>query len=173
MKQLSVFNDVTKPHAPDHKQLEELVHWHLYVDGAARNNPGPAGAGVCCYKNGAPFFKNGFFLGSRTNNQAEYLALLLGLFLIKPHLRPGEQLAIFADSQLLVCQIKGVYKINNPDLKVLQQIAYKLLMPYSYTINHVLRAENEAADAMANIGIDQHIAMPKEFIRILHEHGIS
>lgn len=164
MKQLSLLE----------KKVSEPSHsWHLYVDGAARNNPGPAGAGVALFKGGKALVKKGFYLGKRTNNQAEYLALLLGLFVARKMVAKSEGLLICADSQLLVRQITGQYKVKDPQLKKLQTAAFKLLVDFDYTINHVMRSENEAADEMANLGIDKKVKIPDEFITIVREYDLS
>jgi ribonuclease HI len=163
MKQLSFFES-----SPD------SAPWHLYVDGAARNNPGPAGAGLHLIRNGKTVLKKGYFLGPKTNNQAEYLALLLGLFNAAKKVGAHDSLEIFADSQLLVQQMKGVYKVKDVQLKLLQSIAFKLLMNFTtYSFMHVPRAENAHADEMANEGIDKKIKPPTEFITLLNTHEIS
>lgn len=152
----------------------EKAHWHLYVDGAARNNPGPAGAGLHLIRNGKTVLKKGYFLGSKTNNQAEYLALLLGLFNASEKVGSNETLEIFADSQLLVRQMNGAYKVKDVQLKILQSVAFKLLMSFStYSFFHVPRAENAHADEMANEGIDKKVRPPAEFVTLLQEYDLS
>ncbi len=94
----------------------EPGRWELYVDGAARNNPGPAGAGFYLLKNGVPVEEQGMFLGKKTNNQAEYLALLLGVYYAQRHMGPEDTLVIKADSELMVRQVQGIYKIKNQEL---------------------------------------------------------
>jgi ribonuclease HI len=148
-------------------------HWHLYTDGASRNNPGPAGAGICIMHEGKIVKKQGHYVGTKTNNQAEYLALLLGIFYAKAYVQKGDQLAIFADSQLLVRQMQGVYKVKNSDLQVLQRAAFTLLMPYDYALYHVYREENTVADEMANEGLDKKIVVPSAFTQEMRIHGIS
>lgn len=174
MKQLTLWDSAEskKSAEPKQKKTQSKPSWHLYVDGAARNNPGPAGAGFCLFNNGKPVLKKGFFLGTKTNNQAEYLALLLGLFFTLKKINLDEPLAIFADSQLLVRQIDGTYKIKNNDLKLLRNLAFKMLMPCNYSISHVMRENNQHADEMANEGIDKKIKPPQEFITVLRDHEI-
>ncbi len=149
------------------------THWKLFVDGAARNNPGPAGAGFYVLKDSAFFAKKGYFLGSRTNNQAEYLALLLGLSFLKEHVKSGDCVHIISDSQLLVRQLQGEYKIKAPELKPLYTLAHALMRIIHAEIFHVLRTDNVQADRMANKGIDTKRDVPEDFITILHAHGIS
>lgn len=136
--------------------------WHLYIDGASRNNPGPAGVGIYILKNDCEYERHGFFIGNKTNNQAEYLALVLGLLLIVDHLHPQDQIIITSDSELLVKQIKGMYRVKNTDLFILYSCAMDLLSKFSYTIKHVLREHNKIADQLANKGIDQKIPVPDQ-----------
>jgi ribonuclease HI len=149
------------------------AHWKLFVDGAARNNPGPAGAGFYLLKDGEMFAKKGYYLGSRTNNQAEYLALLLGLHFLKHEVKPGDCVHIISDSQLLVRQLQGQYKIKAVELKPLHALASALMHVLHAEIFHVLRTDNVHADRMANKGIDTQRAVPHDFITMLHAHGIS
>lgn len=146
--------------------------WQLYIDGAARNNPGPAAAGIYLTHLGKPALSHGFYLGHKTNNQAEYLALLLGLILIKPKIG-SEPLQIISDSLLLVNQVKGIYQVKNPQLRLLHTQISKLLKTTNYSIKHVLRAQNQHADALANQGIDEQIAIPADLQRKLAQHEIS
>ncbi len=173
MKQLNFLqaNITDEKPTPAPKALK--VIWHLYVDGAARNNPGPAGGGIHVLRNGKSELKKGYFLGSKTNNQAEYLALLLGLYHAKTYVSVGEQLSIFADSQLLVRQMQGQYRVKDAELKKLQKVAFELLMPYEYSIAHVMRDDNHVADEMANMGIDKKVKPPQDFLAILNAHEIS
>ncbi len=142
----------------------KMSNWELYVDGAARNNPGPAGAGFYLIKDGVPAEKQGMYLGKKTNNQAEYLALLLGLYYAQRHMQPGDMLTIKADSQLMVRQIQGVYKVKNPELARIYTVIKSLLDTVQYTIEHVRREENKVADKLANVGIDKKIRVPQELL---------
>jgi ribonuclease HI len=147
--------------------------WTLFVDGAARNNPGPAGAGVVLIKNNILVRKEGFFLGKKTNNQAEYLALLIGLFFLRQYMHADDRVCILSDSQLLVMQLRGVYKIRNPQLQKYHALALTLLHGFHAKIEHVFRIDNEQADAMANEGIDHGLQLPEHFIQFLHDHAID
>ncbi len=142
--------------------------WQLFVDGAARNNPGPAGAGIYLTKNQAKNYANGFYLGHKTNNQAEYLALLIGLIIAVPKVS-NDHLQIVSDSLLLVNQIKGIYRVKNAELQILHQKVMRLLNLISYDVKHVLREHNKHADEMANLGIDQQIAITPEIKAQMHE----
>lgn len=169
MKQLDLFSspiDSTKPKETKHQ-------WKLYVDGASRNNPGPSGAGIYILQDDEFFEEYGFYLGKKTNNQAEYLALLLGLLLLKKKVAQGDKIRIISDSLLLVQQIKGVYKVKNPDLKLLHGVALRWVQELKAEMFHVLRFDNANADNMANVGIDKKITVPLDFLAILRQHDIS
>jgi ribonuclease HI len=143
-------------------EKEEDV-WYLFVDGAARGNPGPAGAGIIVSKNKKIIEKCGFFLGEKTNNQAEYLALLIGIFILTKQFHITHSIYIFSDSELLVNQIKGTYRVKNESLGDLHKKAQLLLKNVCFTIMHIPRSENSFADKMANDGIDKKNALPDSF----------
>lgn len=166
MKQMSLFDE------PEKKE-KACDHWQLFVDGAARKNPGPAGAGFHLIKNDKSFLKKGFYLGSKTNNQAEYAALLLGLYFLKGHFDPEDHIDIISDSELLVKQFKGEYRVKHPELKPLHLLAKKMLTGVHYSIAHVLREYNTVADEMANKGIDDKIKLPQEFLTLLQQHELD
>jgi ribonuclease HI len=147
--------------------------WKLFIDGAARNNPGKAGAGILLKKDNQELLAQGFFLGIKTNNQAEYLALLLGLFFIHQYAVPGDTIHIVSDSELLVKQILGEYKVKNEGLKPLHTFAQLLMRPYTIHIKHVLRKDNEKADMLANKGIDSAYQPPTPFKTMLEKHNIT
>lgn len=140
--------------------------WLLYIDGASRNNPGVAGAGIYLVKNSEPVLKKGIFLGIKTNNQAEYLSLLMGLLFAGKYIGPTDKLLIRSDSELLVRQVKGIYAVKNSNLRSLYCFAQELLSKFNYNIEHVLRANNKEADALANLAIDKKLPIPLEFLPI-------
>lgn len=169
MKQLDIFNDCF----PSFDQLDKKgTIWKLFIDGAARKNPGFAGAGVYLLEDDNPVFKKGFFLEEKTNNQAEYLALLLGIFYASKHMASDDTLFIFSDSELLVKQLLGDYRVKNPDLKRLFDLAIELLQDLNYSICHVVREKNKVADQLANLGIDKRVKVPKEFLNLLASNDI-
>lgn len=171
-RNLSIFD---QPRAENKKPKPKKVkdHWKLFVDGAARNNPGPAGAGIYIMKNGKSEKKAGYYLGRKTNNQAEYGALLIGLFLLKKMMHEDDHLDIISDSLLLVRQFQGEYKVKHPELKPLHMLAKQLIEGSHYAIAHVLREHNEIADEMANKGIDEKKSLPQDFITLLQENDIN
>lgn len=174
MNQLSFFtlSEDTFSKVPEQITATSDTLWHLFVDGASRNNPGHSGAGIYVTRNGASFLKNGFYLGIKTNNQAEYYALLIGLFTLQSHFKAGDTLIVYADSLLVVRQIEGVYKINKKELASLRHVAFRMLQSYHGTIQHIMRSENTVADHMANQGIDQKHPLPNDFVQMLKIYGI-
>lgn len=127
----------------------------LYADGASRGNPGEAGAGVLLLDaQRRELASRAIYLGSCTNNVAEYRALVAGLELALEH--GCERLSIFLDSELIVRQINGQYKVRNEHLQPLYLKARGLLQRLGHwSIRHVPRAENARADELANRGIDE------------------
>jgi ribonuclease HI/probable phosphoglycerate mutase len=127
----------------------------LFTDGACRGNPGQGGAGaVLLGRNGEVLGTAKKFLGHCTNNIAEYRALILGL---EAALERGTSvISIYLDSELLVRQIQGIYRVKNPDLKPLMAEIRDLLDRFdTWKIEHVPRSENALADGLANEAIDE------------------
>jgi ribonuclease HI len=153
--------------------MKKPVTWKLFVDGASRNNPGPSGAGMYIEKDGILEIKDGYYLGIKTNNQAEYLALLFGLFMLEEHLHAGDTVQIISDSQLLVRQLNDIYKVKQPHLKPLYILCKKYIQKLDAIVMHVLRDQNTQADAMANYGVDCKNVPPKKYIALLKQHGID
>jgi ribonuclease HI len=126
----------------------------LRTDGGARGNPGPAGAAfVLEAPDGSVVCSGGRFLGTATNNVAEYEALLWGLrTALGRRTRP---LTIYADSELVVRQLNGVYKVKNASLRPLHAEAVVLIGRIGdVRVEHVRREQNAAADALANEAMD-------------------
>lgn len=133
----------------------------LYVDGAARGNPGPAGIGaVICSSRGKELKRISEYLGEATNNVAEYSALIFALQEAKKY--RAEWIKIYADSQLLVQQLKGEYKIKNRTLKLFFERAKHLMSPYQKVeLFYISRAKNKGADKIANEAIEKYLAGEK------------
>jgi ribonuclease HI len=130
------------------------VEWLLMVDGAARGNPGEAGCGaVICDETGAVRKEVGRYLGYATNNVAEYEALLMGLEALAQ--LGGRRVVIQSDSELLVRQLNGQYRVKDEKLKLLYGKALASLRWLdTYRIIHVPREKNRRADRLANRAID-------------------
>jgi probable phosphoglycerate mutase len=126
----------------------------MHIDGASRGNPGPAAyAVVVKAADGAPLAAVAKFLGQATNNVAEYEGLLaaLGYALRHHHLR----LKVVSDSELLVRQIQGSYKVKSADLKPLHQRAREMIARLeAFSIEHVRREQNREADRLVNQALD-------------------
>ena len=125
----------------------------LRTDGGSRGNPGPAGAGFVIERDGEIICRAGRFLGSCTNNVAEYEALIWGLENVSA-MGFGE-VTVYADSELLVKQINGQYRVKNEGLKPLYVRAKRVLGSFAKTrVAHVRREQNVEADKMANEAMD-------------------
>jgi ribonuclease HI len=142
--------------------------YSIFIDGASRNNPGPAGIGIVIKKDKKTIAEHGYSIGILTNNQAEYYALLVALHHLEEITKNGK-IIIITDSQLLARQIDGIYRVRDAKLQVLHRKCIYLLKKYSWTIKHVLREYNKSADALANQGIDEKIKLPNHLSKILHE----
>jgi len=169
MKQLDLFGE---SQASSHDTQSDSHHFTLFIDGASRNNPGLSGAGVYLLKDSEVVCERGFFLALK-QHQAEYLALLLGLFLLEEQLSPGETVRVVSDSQLLVRQINGEYKVKKPELKPLHALAQQIVNACDAHVMHVLRTENKKADKMANVAVDKKLPIPEAFIERLKQHAIT
>lgn len=159
MKQLSFL------HREDNAKKTTVT---LYIDGASRGNPGPASVGCVIKKAGKTLEEHGYYLGVRTNNQAEYAALILGLALVKPYIMHDDELLIMSDSELLVKQLNGHYRVKDPILQNMFMRAKKMLQGIDHHITHVLRAHNTHADMLANKALDNKIRLPDNLVPLVH-----
>lgn len=125
------------------------------VDGASRGNPGPASYAVIVRgPDGKTVFEVGKYLGRATNNVAEYYALITALDYATA--QRIERLLVRSDSELLVRQMQGRYKVKSPDLRPLFERAHKLSRGFAhFAIEHVRRELNSDADELANIALDK------------------
>jgi ribonuclease HI len=133
----------------------------IHIDGASRGNPGRAGAGIwIANEDGKKISELSRFLGNKTNNEAEYWALLLGLREAKR--LGGATLQIFTDSELVERQIKGVYRVKDLNLKTLHKAVLQNLKTFSsFEIRSIPRKENKEADRLANQAIQRRMAKEK------------
>lgn len=128
----------------------------LFADGGSRGNPGPAASGAVLYaEDGSVLEEIGTYLGISTNNVAEWTGLLEGL---RAALELGvDDLTVRLDSELVVRQLNGVYRVKHPGLIPLHQEAKRLLRRFARVdVGHVRRAENAAADKLVNQVLDAH-----------------
>lgn len=150
--------------------------WKIFIDGAARGNPGKAGAGIYIVdQHNKIISKEGFYLGEKTNNQAEYLALAIATALITKLTNNDTTDIVFnfvSDSLLLVKQMKGEYKVKNPILSNIKQVVAKSLAQHNHSFTHVLRDQNKMADKLANQGIDHRRSLSPFLQRFVQKHRL-
>jgi len=137
---------------PAEDRPEHLV---AHVDGGARGNPGPAGFGVVIEdQHGARIAEFSRYLGHRTNNFAEYSGLVAALIYVLEHKHSA--LRVLSDSELMVRQMNGVYKVRSPELRPLYEEAKRLSRKLQwFRIEHVRREKNAEADRLANEAMDK------------------
>lgn len=125
----------------------------LHIDGAARGNPGPGAYAVVLARPGEVVVEEAQTIGTVTNNVAEYTALIEGLGLASE--LGVKSLTVFSDSELLVKQMNGEYRVKNPDLLALYQEARNLVRGFDrVVITHIRREQNARADELANSALD-------------------
>ena len=150
----SLFPEPSQPRVPPNRLNPEK--WLIgHCDGGARGNPGPAGYGaVLQTEDGETVAELSEFLGVRTNNYAEYSGLLGVLAWTLEH--GYRRLRVVSDSELMVKQIQGRFKVNSPDLKALwTEARSRIAQLDEFQITHALRHKNKEADRLANLAMDR------------------
>jgi len=137
-------------------------YWIAHTDGGARGNPGPAGYGVVIYDSrGNKVAALSQYLGRQTNNFAEYQALIAALEHTVAN--GAKALRVVSDSELLVRQIQGIYKVKEPTLRDLHARARQLISRLQwFDIQHVVRGHNREADQLANAAMDKGMSRRPE-----------
>jgi len=126
----------------------------VFVDGASRGNPGPAGFGVFMRTDAGEIIELCGFLGTTTNNVAEYAGLIEALLTAKQE--GATEVEVISDSLLLVNQMLGKYRVKHPNLIPLYNKAVRLTREFRrFSIRHTLRAGNKEADRLANLAVDR------------------
>lgn len=141
--------------------MDASAAYTAHVDGGARGNPGPAGFGVVIHDaHGKKAAELSQYLGHHTNNYAEYSGLLAALrYAIAHHIL---SLKIISDSELMVRQMKGIYKVRHPELRKLYDEAQHLTAQIEHVeIRHALREHNQTADRLANQAMDRGKNSPR------------
>ena len=135
----------------------------VYCDGGARGNPGPAGIGVAIYKNDVCIQDIADYIGQATNNQAEYRAVIAALEAIEKLGGKGSTIDFVMDSELIVEQLNGRYKVKNAELKPLYARVQELIHSLGADVSFrgVPRKENSYADRLVNRAIDRTTANRK------------
>lgn len=133
--------------------MSEVV---IFTDGGARGNPGPAGAGVVIKEQGKIVSQFGKYLGDTlTNNWAEYEALILAIAEAKRLGFTDRHIEFRMDSELIVRQMQGIYKVKDKNLKLQHAKVRELLLDFEHVhFTHIPREENSEADALVNEAID-------------------
>lgn len=128
----------------------------VYTDGGSRNNPGEAAYGFVIYENEKQIYKEGKRIGIATNNIAEYTAILAAFEWTKKNKNGLEKIYVFADSQLAISQLTGIYKIKNKNLLPLIQKIKIIEKQIAHTViySHIRREKNKVADALVNQALD-------------------
>jgi ribonuclease HI len=133
------------------KPMSDMATMH--IDGAARGNPGPAAYAVVLARPGLPVVEEADAIGNATNNVAEYTALLEGLRLAAE--LGVKRLAVFSDSELMVKQMNGIYRVKNQELLELYREAKARSLQFEQlTLTHVRREHNKRADEIGNEALD-------------------
>jgi ribonuclease HI len=151
----SLFPESSESASARHASAQSVEWITANVDGGARGNPGPAGYGAYIRgADGKPIAQLSEYLGIKTNNFAEYSALLGALEYAITH--GYRALKVISDSELMVRQMTGQYRVNSPDLKPMYEKARSLVRQLDkFTIEHVLRTKNQHADRLANEAMDR------------------
>jgi ribonuclease HI len=136
--------------------MSEVV---IFTDGGARGNPGPAGAGVVIVENGRTIAAFGKYLGDKlTNNWAEYEALILAIQDAKRLDLTDRHIELRMDSELIVKQMQGLYKVKDAKMKLQHAKVRELLLEFQHVhFKHIPRAENSEADRLVNEAIDAKV----------------
>jgi ribonuclease HI len=133
----------------------------IYIDGASKGNPGRAGAGILITNGeGKKISEVSRYLGHKTNNEAEYWALLLGLR--EAGRLEGESVQIFTDSELVERQMNGLYRVKDLNLRALHKRVLQNVRRFSsFEIRSIPREENKEADRLANQAIERRMTREK------------
>jgi ribonuclease HI len=137
------------------EKLDPNYQTTLFIDGAALPNNEGAGIGGICYKNGIKLFTFAKHIGGKTNNEAEYSALIYGL---EKAIDLGiKDINIFSDSELIVKQINGEYKVKNERMKIKFRKSISILSKYDHwELTHIPREKNMEADALSKKGLKDY-----------------
>jgi ribonuclease HI len=135
--------------------MGDIPELSIHTDGASRGNPGPAAYAFVLARPGGAIIEEADCLGRTTNNQAEYTALVKALERAL-ELGPDHRVVLHSDSELMVKQMNGEYRVKNPELLPLYERAEALARKFKggVTFRHVRRAQNSRADALCNEALD-------------------
>lgn len=137
----------------DNNDNKTTYSYSLYFDGCSKGNPGKAGAGAVIYENNIEIWSNSKYVGDKkTNNEAEYSGLLLGL---EEAVRQNiQELLVYGDSLLVINQVNGVYKVKNQNLAVFYNKVLELQKQFTHIqFIHIYRSKNKRADELSNMAL--------------------
>ncbi len=140
-----------------------MTKYIIHTDGGSRGNPGPAAIGVVIVAHDGSLKKEyGEYIGETTNNEAEYRAVIFALKKLKSLIGKGKasqaEVLVYADSELLVKQMNGEYKISDKNIKDWFIDIWNLKLDFNkVTFTHVFREKNKAADLMVNVALDKEL----------------
>ena len=138
--------------------------FELYVDGASKGNPGHAGVGVVICREGKPAASLSRYIGTVTNNVAEYMALLYGLQ--EALIMKAARLVVHTDSELMYRQLTHQYKVRHPAIAVLYQQAVRLCQAFEkVSIRHIPREQNREADRLATQAVREALKQGVKHVR--------
>jgi len=146
--------------------MEKII---IYIDGGSRGNPGPSAFGmILCNGKGDILKKYSEYIGKATNNEAEYQGLIFALKKVKAYFGKEKikkmEIELFSDSQLLVKQMNGKYKVLNSNIQPLFLTAWNLKIDYkNISISFIAREKNEQADKLVNQALDAETKKQKLF----------
>ena len=152
------YDDKVVIQGSDPQDLEALLREgggraHVYFDGGSRGNPGPAAIGWVIVTGDGIVAENGETIGTATNNQAEYEALIAGLEAARDY--GYDEVHVRGDSELIVKQVRGEYDTNNPELREKRVTVRELLSSFDeWTLEYVPREVNDRADGLVNEALD-------------------
>ena len=139
--------------SPNNAKVFPQSEYTMNFDGASRGNPGPAGIGAVIFHNGQEIWASCQYIGTKTNNQSEYSALILGLQ--EALTRDIKCIHVYGDSQLVINQINGIYKVKNVGLQELYQEVQRLKAEFETIVfTHIYREFNKRADHLSNMALD-------------------
>lgn len=138
------------------KVMDKLV---IYSDGGARGNPGPAAAAFVVYKNSKIIYKDATYIGIKTNNQAEYFGVIAALSWLSKNKERVNAVTYYLDSELVVRQITGLYKVKSdlikPMIEKVRALEKEVRIPIEYI--HIKRHLNKIADSLVNKSLDENV----------------
>ena len=150
-----------------------MDNYILNTDGASKGNPGAGGAGIAIQKNNLPILKMGFYLNEKTNIEAEYFAMILGLLYLKTYIKPEDKVLILNDNAMIIKLLNKTNKCQSAHLQDLYRLLMKLIKDLNFEAKHVPRERNTVADRLANEGIANFTQIPDNIKSLFKDYAIN